>query len=237
MRLRHPLQTLTLAAALAACGDGDAAEHAGPPAAASGPVYTSEVESVSRWIRGGGEAGDSAGLEAVRNPQGEGVLVYSRGADTGAGGERAAWAVVDSQVVPLNRAARRATPDLPEQEDDATRERIGIRRSGGEADLRGVLPPEEPAPKRQGPPPAAEPEPAPREAPSARAAGEPRDTVRVPVEPSPRPPVPLPVPAETPPAASPPQDTLHLPLPSRPLPDTIRLPGPAVEPAGTAPAG
>ncbi|HEV2148827.1 MAG TPA: hypothetical protein VGR37_15590, partial [Longimicrobiaceae bacterium] len=145
-RLRNPLHAVVLAGALTACGRGDAGRGEQPPAS-SGPVYTSEVESVSRWIRGSGEGGDSGALVATRNPRGDRVLVYSRAGDSASGGERAAWMVVDSQVVPLNRASRRATPDLPADGDDATWRRIGIRRSGGEADLRGVVPVDPPAPR------------------------------------------------------------------------------------------
>ena len=214
---------LALAAALTACGGERSADAAGGEA----PVYTSEVESVSRWIREGGGSGDAAGLAATPNPRGEGVIVYSRAADS-AGGERAAWVVVDSQVMPLNRASRRATPSLPAGEDTDTWQRIGIERREGDADLRGVVPAEEPPARRpaQAPAPAREPieagpdssAPVPFPAPKQR--GAPRDTLHVGDDP---PPAARPsTRGDTSPAGAP-RDTVR--VPSRPVRDTLRIPG------------
>ena len=233
---RAPLLAALLGAALAACGGDGAANAAGEGTpAASGPVYTSEVENVSRWIREGGADADSAGLTAKKNPRGEGVLVYAGGADTAAGGERAAWVVVDSQVVPLNEASRRATPTLPARDDERTWERIGIRRDGGNADPRGVGP-DDPPPASRPPapprpdtgagtptplPPAAAPADTlrvPADTPTSPRAGESRDTLLVPA---------------TPPGGAPARDTVRAPLPKpaepspAPLPDTLVVSEPA----------
>ncbi|MEW5928419.1 MAG: hypothetical protein AB1941_13205 [Gemmatimonadota bacterium] len=248
---RHLLASALLVAALAACGgDGDAAERAGGGEPA---VYTSEVESVSRWIQQGGGSADSAGLVATPNPRGEGVLVYSRGADSAAGGQRAAWVVVDSQVVPLNQASRRAAPRQAQQpqDDERTWQRIGIERAGGEADLRDILPVPEAPPTRERPAPkqreapavpapdATAPVPFPAEPPTPRATG-PRDTLRIPAgsggagqggarrDSSAGDPVRAP-------------DSLRVPV-TRPARDTLRIPGPsageaapAAEPAAATP--
>lgn len=195
-----PLLAAVLGASLAACGGDRAADAPEEGAgAAAGPVYTSEVENVSRWIREGGADADLAGLTATKNPRGEGVLVYGGVGDT-AGGERATWVVVDSQVVPLNEASRRATPTLPARDDARTWERIGIRRDGGSAELRRVVP-REPPPRADSAaeapvplPPAAGP-PDTLHVPAA-----PRDTLRVPapVGDTARPPLPDTLPASEP---------------------------------------
>lgn len=225
---RTTLLPAVLAAVLAACGgEGDAEARPGE-AASPGPVYTSEVENVSRWIREGGGSADSAGLVAAPNPRGEGVLVYSR-ADSAAGGDGAAWVVVDSQVVPLNQASRRATPGLPAHEDERTWQRIGIRRTDGEAELRGVIP----GPERQEPPapkvgtprlPAPDSSaPVPFPAPP-RSVPAPRDTARIPGAPDParrEPPV-----GDT---SRRPADTLRVPASPQPPRDTLRIPGPSAE--------
>lgn len=238
---RHLLATAVLAAALAACGgDGDAAERAGGEPA----VYTSEVESVSRWIQQGGGNADSAGLVATPNPRGEGVLVYSRSADSAAGGQQAAWVVVDSQVVPLNQASRRTAPQQAQQprDDERTWQRIGIERAGGEADLRDILPVPEPPRERAAPrerpaprqreapavpaPDATPPVPFPAEPPTPRVTG-PRDTLRIPAgsggarrDSSAGEPVRAP-------------DSLRVPV-TRPARDTLRIPGPSAEEAAPA---
>lgn len=235
MKKSLPRTLLVLAAALAACGEGGADARG---AEGEAPVYTSEVESVSRWIREGGGSGDAAGLAAAPNPRGEGVIVYSRAADS-TGGERAAWVVVDSQVVPLNRASRRATPSLPARDDSGTWERIGIERREGEADLRGVVPEEDP-PARRGAA-SGEGRPAPRPAPArepivagpdssppvpfpAKQGSGPRDTLRIGDDPPP-----APARRDTSPVGGS-RDTVRVPSPSRPPRDTLRIP------SGEAPA-
>lgn len=221
------LTTTLLAAALAACGgEGHGTARAGEGAGSGGAVYTSEVEQVSRWIRESGGQVDSAGLEAAPNPHGEGVIVRSRSADTASGGEHAEWAVVDSQVVPLNPASRRATPALPPEDDTRTRERIGIPRAGEQA-----APPRS-APRAEAPPPA----------PAApRPAQEPRPRPRVPA-PDTTAPVPFPRPApeeggppDTLHVPSAPADTVRVPPPSRPVRDTLRIPTGAGPETGTLP--
>jgi hypothetical protein len=252
---RHLLPIAALAAALAACGGRDDATAHADEAGAAGPVYTSEVESVSRWIRQGGGNADSAGLVAAPNPRGEGILVYSQSADSASGGDRAAWVVVDSQVVPLNQASRRATPQRTQQaepESDArTWKRIGIEPAKADADVRDILPvpvapparrrttEREPARERETPrapaPDAAPPVPFP----TPRVTG-PRDTLRVPDDST----EPAPTPARRDTPAEDPADTLRIPSPRRPVRDTLRIPGPSpseaepalAEPATPAPA-
>lgn len=254
---RHLLATALLAAALAGCGDGDAEASSGGAGGGEPPVYTSEVESVSRWIQQGGGNADSAGLVATPNPRGEGVLVYSRSGDSAAGGQQAAWVVVDSQVVPLNQASRRVAPQQAQkpESDERTWQRIGIQRTGGDADLRDILPVPEAPPARE------------RAAPRERPAPKQRETPAVAI-PDATAPVPLPVEPPTPRATGP-RDTLRIPAGAgqggarrdssggepvrapdslrvpvtRPTRDTIRIPGPsaeeaapAAEPAPAAPA-
>jgi hypothetical protein len=245
---RHLLPIAVLAAALAACGgQDDATAHAKEAEDAAGPVYTSEVESVSRWIQQGGGNADSAGLVAAPNPRGEGILVYSQSADSASGGDRAAWVVVDSQVVPLNQASRRTAPERARQaepESDArTWKRIGIEPAKADADVRDILPvPTAPPARRR----ASEREPArEREAPSVPAADAappvpfptprvtgPRDTLRVPDGPAE--PAQTPVRRDT--SAGDPADTLRIPSPRRPVRDTIRIPGPSANEAEPVPA-
>ena len=225
-----------LAAALAACGGGDdAGARAGEAPGAGGAVYTSEVESVSRWIQQGGGIADTAGLVAAPNPRGEGILVYSRSADSASGGERAAWVVVDSQVVPLNQASRRAAPQQPAQPDDErTWKRIGIKRTDGNADLRDILPVPDP-PAREQPrlpaPDSSAPVPFPDAVPTPRVTG-PRDTLRVPARPA----EPAQTPARRDSAAGAPADTLRVPASERPVRDTLRVPGPSAGEPAPAPA-
>ena len=232
-----------LAAALAGCGgQGDAAADEAP--GAGGQVYTSEVESVSRWIQQGGGNADSAGLVAAPNPRGEGILVYSRSADSASGGERAAWVVVDSQVVPLNQASRRAAPQQTQPaSNERTWKRIGIKRAEAESDLRDILPVPEAPPARER---AAEREPArerettpapvpdatpPVPFPTPRATG-PRDTLRVPDRSA----EPAQTPARRDTSAGDPADTLRIPATAKPARDTLRVPGPSAPETESAPA-
>jgi hypothetical protein len=234
-----------LAAALAACGGDDAAARADEAPGAAGAVYTSEVESVSRWIQQGGGNADSAGLVAAPNPRGEGILVYSRSADSASGGERAAWVVVDSQVVPLNQAGRRAAPQrAAARDDERTWERIGIKRTDGDADLRDILPVPDAPPARERPAPreaprvpapdSSAPVPFPDPTPTPRVTG-PRDTLRVPAGRAPS----AQTPARRDSTAREPADTLRIPAAGRPVRDTVRVPGPSAPeaaPEPTAPA-
>ncbi len=243
--VRHLLPIAVLAASLAACGGGDdATARADEAPGAAGPVYTSEVESVSRWIQEGGGNADSAGLVAAPNPRGEGILVYSRSADSASGGERAAWVVMDSQVVPLNQASRRAAPQQTQPESDArTWKRIGIQRTKADADLRDILPVPEAPPARER---AAEREPAregeaprspvpdatpPVPFPTPRATG-PRDTLRVPDRAA----EPAQTPARRDTSAESPADTLRIPASTRPVRDTLRVPGPSAPETAPVPA-
>jgi len=252
----------TLLAALGGCGGGERkaeAKDAAPSAA--GKVYTSEVQSVSQWIRQGGAGGDTAGLVAVKNPRGEGVLVYSRKQTPSDTAQQAAWAVVDNQVVPLNEASRKATPTLPGKVEERTWSRIGIDHSRPEADLHDVLPVPDPSPPREEsqpstPEPAPRPRPAPRQesrpaaptpAPPAHRSDAPADTLHIPTQPPVVPPV---VPQSTPPQSQPqprpatpsapertppPRDTLRIPTtPS--LPDTLRIPASGPKESRPAPA-
>ncbi len=239
---RYFLPTAVLAAVLAACGGGDDAARAGEAPGAARAVYTSEVESVSRWIQQGGGSADSAGLVAAPNPRGEGILVYSRSADSASGGERAAWVVVDSQVVPLNQAGRRAAPQrAAARDEERTWERIGIKRTDGNADLRDILPVPDAPPARERPAPreaplppmpdSSAPVPFPEAAPAPRVTG-PRDTLRVPAGRA----GPAQTPARRDSSAREPADTLRIPAAGRPMRDTVRVPGPSAPGATPEPA-
>lgn len=187
-----------LAALPAGCGGGGDAEAAG--SAPPGPVYTSEVQSVSRWVRPGGTGIDTTGLVARQNPRGEGVLVYAPG-EKSASGEQAVWMVVDSQVVPLTGAARRATPELAESRMDApTRQKTGIASSEGEAGVREIVRQAEaaPAPAREAPARQAQAQAQPADS-AAQKGGEP-ELLGKPVR----------APAAQPPRRQAPKDTLHL---------------------------
>jgi hypothetical protein len=131
---------LTLGALLGGCGGGEEAD-AGEADGAAAPVYTSEVRSVSRWVRPNDMGIDTTGLVAKKNPRGEGVVVYAPG-KTDAAGEQAAWVVVDSKVVPLNEAARDATPELPaegSEEETETLRRSGIDPAQRETEARTLV--------------------------------------------------------------------------------------------------
>ncbi|HEX2093126.1 MAG TPA: hypothetical protein VHG28_12015 [Longimicrobiaceae bacterium] len=229
---RAILLTALLAGAPVGCGGGERADAAGRSGSEGAPqVYTSEVETVSQWIGESG-AGDSLELMAAKNPRGEGVVVYARGKDAAGDTQTAAWMVVDSQVVPLNRASRRITPKLPAGTDERTWSRIGITRptEQGDADLRDIIPPTRPAERTQ---PRQEPRPPAARAEEPKDSGaqvprtiDTRDTVRIPATPAPRdtstvPPPGAPQPKPEPAARPrPPRDTLV--IPASPAVDTSR---------------
>ncbi len=236
---RPILLAALLAAALGGCGGDDTAQAAPNDGGATPQVYTSEVESVSRWIEQSGAGGDSMELTAAKNPRGEGVVVYARKKGASDTAAPAAWMVVDSQVVPLNQASRKATPKLQPEADERTWTRIGITRprADEDADLRDVVPPDPPAretPKREPrqapqPPETAAPRPPPgwepmdsTELPAPRTGG-PADTLRIPAGPPAR------NPASPRPAQPAPRDTVHVPA-ARPG-DTTRGPGTGTPPA------